>query len=260
MFIAGLNGRGNQMKRLVSILSILGFLFSLDAFVLAQAGNGSTANATGDWDVALNTPGGVRNLKATFKLEGEKLSGLIKSERGEIPIEGTVKGKEVKFSYTIKYMDNDLLITMSGNLEGDDIKGAVDFGGFAQDEWSAKRASASTAGSGSATAATASQPKSNEKIDLTGTWNFQVETQAGSGSPSFTFKQDGEKLSGKYKGMLGEADLTGTVKGDQVEFSFKISGQIEGTVTYTGTTDGKEIKGKAKFAELGEGTFTGKKQ
>jgi hypothetical protein len=256
------------MKRLVSILSILGFLFSLDAFVLAQSGSGSTANASGDWDVALNTPGGVRNLKATFKLEGEKLTGSIKSERGEIPLDGTVKGKEVKFSYTIKYMDNDLLITMSGNLEGDDIKGAVDFGGFAQDEWSAKRASNTTAGSGSATATAtattattaASQPKANEKIDLSGTWNFQVETQAGSGSPTFTFKQDGEKLTGKYKGMLGEADLTGTVKGDQVEFSFKISGQIEGTVTYTGTTDGKEIKGKAKFAELGEGTFTGKKQ
>jgi hypothetical protein len=260
MFIAGLIGRGNQMKRLVSILSILGLLFSLDAFVMAQAGNGATINATGDWDVALNTPGGVRNFKVTFKHDGEKLTGTIKGERGEIPLDGTVKGKEVKFSYTIKYMDNDLVITMSGNLEGDAIKGAVDFGGFAQDEWSAKRASDSTAGSGSATVAAASQPKANEKIDVTGTWNFQVETQAGSGSPTFTFKQEGEKLTGKYKGMLGEADLSGTVKGDQVEFSFKISGQIEGTVTYTGTTNGKEIKGKAKFAELGEGTFTGKKQ
>src|SRR5262245_3298467 len=110
-FIAGLIGRGNQMKRLVSILSILGLLFSLDAFVMAQAGNGATTNATGDWDVALNTPGGVRNFKVTFKHDGEKLSGTIKGERGEIPLEGTVKGKEVKFSYTIKYMDNDLLIT-----------------------------------------------------------------------------------------------------------------------------------------------------
>jgi hypothetical protein len=107
---------------------------------------------------------------------------------------------------------------------------------------------------------TSNGTKSNEKIDITGAWIFQVETQAGSGSPGFTFKQEGEKLTGKYKGAFGEADLTGTVKGDLVEFSFKVSGQIEGTVTYTGTTDGKEIKGKAKFAELGEGTFTGKKQ
>jgi hypothetical protein len=253
------------MKRLVIVLAVLGLSFALDAFALAQSGPGSSS-AAGDWDVALNTPGGVRNLKMSFKLDGEKLTGSIKGERGDLPIEGSVKGKEVKFSYTIKYMDNDLLISMTGNLEGDTIKGAVDFGGFAQDEWSAKRASAATA-AGSSTVTAASNPtsneantKSNEKIDITGAWIFQVETQAGSGSPSFTFKQEGEKLTGKYKGAFGEADLTGTVKGDQVEFSIKVSGQIEGTVTYTGTTDGKEIKGKAKFAELGEGTFTGKKQ
>ncbi|MBO0722735.1 MAG: hypothetical protein J2P41_18065 [Blastocatellia bacterium] len=246
------------MRRILCVFGVLGILFSLNAFVLAQSET-TSAGAAGDWDVALNTPGGVRNLKATFKVEGEKLTGAIKSERGEIPLEGTYKGKEVKFSYTIKYMDNDLTISMSGNLDGDTIKGAVDFGGFAQDEWSAKRASAS-AGAATATAASAAEPKSADKIDLTGAWNFTVETQAGSGNPTFTFKQEGEKLTGKYKGAFGEADLTGTVKGDQVEFSFKVSGQIEGTVTYTGTTDGKEIKGKAKLAELGEGTFTGKKQ
>jgi hypothetical protein len=245
------------MKRLVNILSVLGLLLSLDAFVIAQSGNGPTG-AAGDWDVELNTPGGVRNLKATFKIEGEKLTGSIKGERGDLPIEGSVKGKEVKFSYTIKYMDNDLLITMSGNLEGDSIKGAVDFGGFAQDEWSAKRAAAAAAGS--STTAAAPEPKSELKIDLTGSWNFQVETQMGSGNPTFTFKQEGEKLTGKYQGVFGESDLTGTVKGDQVEFSFKVSGQIEGTVTYTGTTDGKEMKGKTKFADLGEGTFSAKKQ
>jgi hypothetical protein len=253
------------MKRLVSVLSVLGLLFSLDAFASAQSGT-VPGSAAGDWEVALNTPGGVRNLKATFKIDGEKLTGAIKGERGDLPIEGSFKGKEVKFSYSVKYMDTDLLITMTGNLDGDTIKGAVDFGGFAQDEWSAKRASAAagtppaTTGASSATVAVTNQPKSGEKVDITGSWVLQVETQMGSGSPSFTFKQEGEKLTGKYKGALGEADLTGTVKGDQVEFSFKISGQIEGTVTYTGTTDGKEMKGKTKFAELGEGTFTGKKQ
>jgi hypothetical protein len=255
------------MKRLVSVLSVLwiigGLLFTLSAFALAQSETGSSS-AAGDWDVALNTPGGVRNLKVTFKIAGEKLTGSIKGERGDLPIEGSVKGKEIKFSYTIKYMDNDLLITMTGNLEGETIKGAVDFNGFAQDEWSAKRASAAEGTSSSTVAAAAqpksNEPKSNEKIDITGAWILQVETQMGSGSPTFTFKQEGEKLTGKYKGMLGEADLTGTVKGDQVEFSFKVSGQIDGTVTYTGTTDGKEMKGKTKFAELGEGTFTGKKQ
>ena len=64
----------------------------------------------------------------------------------------------------------------------------------------------------------------------------------------------------RYKGLLGEADLTGTVKGDKIEFSFKVSGQLDGTVVYAGTTDGKTMKGKVNLAGAGEGTFSGKKQ
>jgi hypothetical protein len=99
-----------------------------------------------------------------------------------------------------------------------------------------------------------------QSVNVTGDWDVTVETDAGSGNPSFTFKQEGEKLTGRYKGLLGEADLTGTVKGDKIEFSFKVSGQVEGVVTYTGTTDGKTMKGKVSLAGLGEGTFTGKKR
>ena len=52
-----------------------------------------------------------------------------------------------------------------------------------------------------------------DKVNVTGTWVFQVETSAGAGSPTMTFKQEGEALTGKYSGQLGEADLKGTVKG-----------------------------------------------
>ncbi len=102
--------------------------------------------------------------------------------------------------------------------------------------------------------------KGGDKIEVTGAWSVTVETEAGSGNPSFTFKQEGEKLTGRYKGLLGEADLNGTVKADKIEFSFKVSGQIEGVVTYAGTTDGKTMKGKVSLAGVGEGTFSGKKQ
>jgi len=45
------------------------------------------------------------------------------------------------------------------------------------------------------------------KTDVTGKWTFTVETGAGSGTPTMTFKQEGEKLTGHYSGQLGEADL-----------------------------------------------------
>ena len=107
-------------------------------------------------------------------------------------------------------------------------------------------------------AAVAGQSPSN----ITGVWDFAVETAAGSGSPTFTFKQDGEKLTGTYKGQLGEAPLTGTVKGAEVKFSFKLNAQGQDlTITYTGKVEGKDsMKGTAAYGELGEGTWTAKRK
>jgi hypothetical protein len=100
------------------------------------------------------------------------------------------------------------------------------------------------------------------KADVTGKWAFSVETSAGTGMPNMTFKQDGEKLTGHYSGQLGEADLAGTVKGQDISFNFSVDAQ--GTkldITYSGTIDGKDaMKGKVNLVGLGEGTWTAKRQ
>ena len=100
------------------------------------------------------------------------------------------------------------------------------------------------------------------KTDVTGKWTFNVETGAGSGTPTMTFKQDGEKLTGHYSGQLGEADLAGTVKGQNVEFKFTVDvGGQQLNCIYTGAVDGKDsMKGKVDLVGLGEGTFTAKRQ
>ena len=99
-------------------------------------------------------------------------------------------------------------------------------------------------------------------VNVTGKWLFNVETGAGSGTPTMTFAQDGEKLTGKYQGQFGEADLTGTVKGQDIAFSFNVDAQ--GTAVnfkYTGTIENKDaLKGKVEIVGLGEGTFTAKRQ
>jgi hypothetical protein len=100
------------------------------------------------------------------------------------------------------------------------------------------------------------------KGDVTGKWAFNVETAAGSGTPTMTFKQDGEKLTGKYNGQFGDADLTGTVKGQDIAFTFNVDAQ--GTMLnfkYTGTIENKDaLKGKVEIVGLGDGTFTAKRQ
>jgi hypothetical protein len=100
------------------------------------------------------------------------------------------------------------------------------------------------------------------KVDITGKWTFEVQTEAGTGTPTVTFKQDGEKLTGHYSSAnLGEADLTGTVKGQNVSFTFDIDfGGQAARVTYQATVDGKDsMKGTIDIGGLASGTFTGKR-
>ena len=100
------------------------------------------------------------------------------------------------------------------------------------------------------------------KVDLTGKWAFSVQTEAGSGTPTVTLKQDGEKLTGHYSGQLGDVDVAGSVKGS--DFNFGFSSDLQGTkieVTYKGTIVNKdELKGSLSIVGLGEGTFTAKRQ
>jgi hypothetical protein len=138
------------------------------------------------------------------------------------------------------------------------MKGSADYGGFAQGDFSAKRGdSAAPAPSSPAPAAAPA-----DKIDVSGAWAFQVETPAGSGTPTFTFKQEGEKLTGQYKGAFGEAPLTGSVKGNKIDFAIKVEAQGQAaTITYTGTVekDGT-MKGTVSLGDLGSGTWTAKRQ
>lgn len=99
----------------------------------------------------------------------------------------------------------------------------------------------------------------DEKVDLTGQWDFELELMGMTGTPEFTFKQEGEKLTGTYKGQFGEAELTGTVKGSDIEFSFEI--QAGATATYKGKIekDGT-LKGEANYADQATGPFTAKRK
>jgi hypothetical protein len=96
--------------------------------------------------------------------------------------------------------------------------------------------------------------------NVTGTWNMTVETPMGAGNPTFKLTQNGSEVTGTYAGQLGEASVTGTVKGNQVELKYTLSAQgMELTVTYSGTVDGDTMSGKVSYGDMGEGTFTGKK-
>ena len=102
-----------------------------------------------------------------------------------------------------------------------------------------------------------------KKTDITGKWLFSVTSELGTGTPTVTFKQSGDSLTGHYSSAtFGEADFRGTFKDQKLTFSIKVdAGGNAITVTYSGQMDGENaMKGTVDFGGMGAGTFTGKRQ
>ena len=228
------------MKRLLMISCAL----ALAAPALAQ-------DATGRWDLTVIRPDGQNQAVLVLSKDGEKLSGTVARPQGDsIPVSGSQKGADVVIAFSVPTQNGTVNVTLRGRQDGDSMKGTADLGDRGQAEWNAARGG-TTSGSAAATAAT----------DLTGTWALEVKTDAGTGTPTVTFKQEGQKLSGRYVGMFGESSLTGGVKDKAFTFSVKVDAQGNAvTITYTGTVEQNAISGRVTFGDLGEGTFTGKKQ
>jgi len=80
--------------------------------------------------------------------------------------------------------------------------------------------------------------------DISGQWAATFSTQIGEQHYTFTFKVDGEKLTGTAKSDNGSVQIEeGTVKGDDVSFVENLDYQGQKLkITYTGKVSGDEIK------------------
>lgn len=224
--------------------------------VLALSPRGQAASVAGTWDITVESPQGKRTVLLIIKKNGDKLAGAMKSPQGETALESiSLNNDDIAFALTRQIQGQDMKFSYTGKVAKDSMKGDVDFGGLATGSWSAVPHKEDAAA-----AAPAAAPA--QGMNITGAWSFTVETSQGSGSPTFTFKQDGENLTGTYKGQFGEAPLTGTVKGADMKFAIKINAQGQDlTLTYSGKIESKDtMKGTVQLGELGEGTWTAKRK
>jgi hypothetical protein len=100
-----------------------------------------------------------------------------------------------------------------------------------------------------------------QTTNVSGNWKLTLETPNGAASPSLVLKQEGEKLTGAYKGRFGESPLEGAVKGKEIKFTVKVNAQgQEFVLEYAGAVEGDTMKGKVKFGDRGEADFSGKKE
>ena len=94
------------MKYLLTALLVFGFI----------ATNAQNA-IDGNWKGSRETPNGTMEFNYTFKVQEDTLTGVIKSQYGEVKLEnGKVDGK--KFSYSISFNGNS--IDFTGELVSDD--------------------------------------------------------------------------------------------------------------------------------------------
>jgi hypothetical protein len=94
--------------------------------------------------------------------------------------------------------------------------------------------------------------------DISGKWTAQVPSRQGeTREATFTFKVEGDKLTGSMSGRGGDTPLSdGKVSGDTVSFAVETQ---RGKRTYTGTVAGDEIKFKTEGGQGGAREFVAKR-
>jgi hypothetical protein len=76
-------------------------------------------------------------------------------------------------------------------------------------------------------------------VNVAGTWNVKVTGDAGAADQRIDLKQDGNTISGNFKGPRQSGTIEGTVNGNNIKFRVKAFVPID----YVGTVDGDSMKG-----------------
>jgi len=79
----------------------------------------------------------------------------------------------------------------------------------------------------------------DEPANVTGAWKISVSGEAGSAEQTIVLKQQGNKITGTFKGPRQSGPLEGTVEGKNI--SFHVSTRVP--LDYKGTVDGDTMKG-----------------
>ncbi len=106
---------------------------------LVPAALAAQTNVAGDWDLTFETDQGAIQATMTLEQDGNKLMGSIISDQGTLEFEGTIADDKLKWVIEVEAEGQFIEITMDGTVDGDEIAGMADFGGFGGGAWKATR-------------------------------------------------------------------------------------------------------------------------
>ena len=95
---------------------------------------------------------------------------------------------------------------------------------------------------------------------IAGEWDASYNTPGGPRSFKIVFQAKGDSLSGTVKRSDGEVPLKGTIKGDQITFSYTIAYNNEAlTLTIVAKVTGDSMAGTVDFAGMAQEEFSAKR-
>jgi hypothetical protein len=110
----------------------------------------AAADLAGQWAAEFDSPIGVQKYVYEFKKAGEVLSGQATYDhsmgKGSVPLKNLkVEGDKVSFEEPLSIEGNEITITYSGTLAGDELKLTRNVGDFGSEQLTAKRSAATPA-------------------------------------------------------------------------------------------------------------------
>jgi hypothetical protein len=207
---------------------------------------------TGDWEIAIVTPQGPNTVNLSLAQDGDKVTGMLQTPLGTLPVEGTTSEGVVKLGASVKVQGNGIDLALNGKLSAEGMSGMVKLGDFGEFPFTGKRALKAAAAPAAAT------PDAGDLVDANGTWNLTLSIGGGQVPASATFKQEGEQVTGTLKTPIGEAPVRGTMVGKALKLELSVTTpQGPVPVILTGTLDEKGFAGRMTITGVGEADWTG---
>ncbi len=93
---------------------------------------------------------------------------------------------------------------------------------------------------------------------VNGKWNLKIKTPMGEQSGVLELKAEGATLTGSMSGNMGAVAIeNGSVAGDAVKWSAKVTSPMPITLEFDGTVAGDALTGNVKLGAFGTSTFSG---
>ena len=94
-------------------------------------------------------------------------------------------------------------------------------------------------------------------VNVAGTWTLRLRFLYGEAVHTVTLEQDGDRLSGRYRGQFSTSDVQGSVHGTEIEMRAALRHEASSVFyAYTGQVDGDTMRGTVDLGEYWTAEWT----